>query len=59
MKKTDNINKMSFGIDDFIKANKMAAREIEIGFGFTANHKVHKNKKAYDRKRDKKVAIYD
>lgn len=58
MKKIDK-NKVSFGISDYIKANKMAAREIEMDFGFTANHKVHKSKKAYDRKRDKRVVMAD
>ena len=46
---------MTIGIEDYIKAVKIADREMGLGNGFTATHKVFKNKKAYDRKRDKKV----
>ena len=53
-----NITKITFGINDFIKANKIASREINLGDGFISMHKIHKNKKAYDRRRDKKVKIY-
>lgn len=57
MKNIDK-NKMTVGgINDYIKAIKIADREMGLGNGFTATHKVFKNKKAYDRKRDKKVAF--
>jgi len=35
---------------DFIKAIKIADREVSLGNGFKSTHKVFKNKKAYDRK---------
>jgi len=55
MKKNKNIKKMTIGIEDYIKAVKIADREMGLGNGFTATHKVFRSKKAYDRKRDKKV----
>lgn len=51
------INKISFGINDYIKAIKIADREVNLGNGFTSNHRVFKNKKAYDRKRDKVITF--
>lgn len=44
-----------FGINDFVKANKIANREINLGNGFVSNHKIYKNKKAYNRKDNKIV----
>lgn len=52
MKANKNI-KMTIGVDDFIKAVKIADREIGLGNGFVSNHKVFKNKKAYNRKDNK------
>ena len=42
-----------------IKANSKASRDAEIAFGLGGRTRtaVYKNKKAYDRKRDKKVAF--
>lgn len=57
MKKNKNTNKVTFGVMDYIKAVKIADREMGLGNGFVATHKVFKNKKAYDRKRDKKVVF--
>lgn len=54
MKKLENI-RFIFGVEDYVKANKIASRNDGLANGFVAKHKVHKNKKAYDRKRDKKV----
>lgn len=54
MKKIDNI-KFTFGMEDYVKASNKASREISLGNGFVSTHKVFKNKKVYDRKRDKKV----
>jgi hypothetical protein len=54
MKKNRN-TKMIIGKADYIKAIKIADREMNLGNGFVATNKVHKNKKAYDRKRDKRV----
>lgn len=56
MKANGKNKKMTIGVNDYIKAVKIADREMGLGNGFTATHKVFKNKKAYDRKRDKKVA---
>ena len=53
MKKNRN-TKMSFGKADYIKAIKIADREMNLDNGFKSVHKVFKNKKAYDRKRDKR-----
>ena len=49
--------KMSFGVEDYIKANKKLAREEELarnGGRWVAKDRPHKNLKKYDRKRDKK-----
>lgn len=49
--------KMSIGIEDYIKANKKLAREEELqrnGGRWVAKDRPHKNLKKYDRKRDKK-----
>jgi len=57
MKKIDNI-KFVFGLEDYVKANKIASRnEDKSNGGFIATHRVHKSKKSYNRKRDKKVSI--
>lgn len=43
-------------IEDYIKAVKKADRDIQLenSVGWVTTTKVHKNKKVYDRKRDKK-----
>jgi len=56
MKKV-NKNKVTFDVNDYIKAVKIADRNMNLGNGFKGTHKVFKNKKAYDRKRDKKVVF--
>jgi len=43
------------GVKDMIKAVKIADRELGLGNGFVSSHKVHKSKKAYDRKKEKRV----
>ena len=48
--------KMSIGVEDYIKANKKLAREEELqrnGGRWVAKDRPHKNLKKYDRKRDK------
>jgi len=42
-----------------IKANRKANRAADIAFGLGGRTRtaVYKNKKAYDRKRDKKIAL--
>lgn len=44
--------KTKITLDDYIKANRKASREIEleINIGFKAKDKPHKNKKRYNRK---------
>ena len=54
--KTNKNTKMTIGVNDFIKAVKIADREIGLGNGFVSTHKVYKNKKDYNRK-DNKVAF--
>ena len=47
--------KMSIGIEDYIKANKKLAREEELqrnGGRWVAKDRPHKNLKKYDRKRE-------
>ena len=54
---SDILEKMSIGIDEYIKANKKLAREEELarnGGRWVAKDRPHKNLKRYDRKRDKK-----
>jgi hypothetical protein len=54
--------KMSIGIEDYIKANKKLAREEELamnGGRWVAKDRPHKNLKKYDRKRDKKNFNFD
>lgn len=49
--------KMTIGVEDYIKANKKLAREEELqrnGGRWVAVNRPHKNLKKYDRKRDKK-----
>ncbi|MFV0417597.1 MAG: hypothetical protein ACK5KT_02535 [Dysgonomonas sp.] len=54
-KKKKIISKIS--IEDYIKAIKKADRENELSqsAGWKRITNIHKNKKAYDRKRDKKT----
>lgn len=49
------------GIDDYIKANRKASREIELEthVGWVAVDRPHKNKKLYDRKRDRRIELDD
>lgn len=57
MKKKKNLN------DDVIKAFKKANRELQFerngGGQFVSVNRPHKNKKKYDRKRDKKNFDFD
>ena len=54
MKKNRN-TKMEITKADYIKAIKIADREMNLDNGFKSVNKIFKNKKAYDRKRDKRV----
>lgn len=56
MKKKKNQERGKITIQDYIKAVKKADRatQLETNVGFTAITKVHKSKKLYNRKRDKK-----
>ena len=59
MKKQKNKDKLHIGIADFIKAIKIANRELEQedATGFKSNSSIHKNKKAY--KRNKQINLED
>lgn len=47
------------GLEDYIKANRKASREIELEqhVGWVAVDRPHRNKKLYDRKRDRRVEL--
>lgn len=58
MKRCKKPQKISVTIDDYIKANKAINRLEELkrnGGRWTAVNRPHKNKKKYDRKRDRKI----
>jgi hypothetical protein len=44
-------------VSDYVKANRKGSRdaELELNNGFMRKHAIHKSKKAYDRKRNKKL----
>ena len=44
---------LHIGIKDFIKAIKIADRELGLDNGFKCIHKIYKSKKIYDRKNNK------
>lgn len=46
--------------EDYIKVNKKLSREEEYSWhiGWVATDRPHKNKKKYDRKRDRKINSY-
>jgi len=52
--------KITFSKSERFKAEGTAYRKalVETGCYAVPQHKVHKNKKKYDRKRDKKVEIF-
>lgn len=52
---------MHIGIKDYIKAVKIANREIdqENSTGFKSNANVHKNKKAYKRNKNIELELVD
>jgi hypothetical protein len=56
MKKKKKQNNGKITISDYIKAVKKADRDIqlEMQVGWVASNRIHKNKKAYDRKNNKK-----
>lgn len=55
-RKKQTKTKKKIVLADYIKAVKKADREIQLKqqSGFQRNTAIHKNKKAYDRKRDKR-----
>ncbi len=61
MKKKKNQERGKITIQDYIKAVKKADREtqLETIVGFAATTKVHKSKKLYNRKQDKKDYLED
>ena len=61
MKKKRKIKPIVIG-DDYIKMQRKLNRELELeknGGRWISVNRIHKSKKAYDRKRDKKVKIDD
>lgn len=56
MKKLKKIKTNRISVEDYIKAVKKADREIQLAnsAGWKRVTSIHKSKKAYDRKRDKK-----
>lgn len=61
MKKKRKIKPIVIG-DDYLKIQRKLNRELELernGGRWISINRVHKSKKAYDRKRDKKVKIDD
>ena len=61
MKKKRKIKPIVIG-DDYLKIQRKLNRELELernGGRWISINRVHKSKKAYDRKRDKKVKMDD
>ena len=57
--KTDKNIKFTFGLNDWLNANRRASRMIEIENGvFTPKTKIHKSKKVYNRKKRYEKVIY-
>lgn len=57
-KKLENMMKYKITQEDYIKANRKASREEEIelyGKQIYNRHVVHKSKKKYDRKKERKI----
>lgn len=55
------MNKYKITQDDYIKANRKASREEEIslyGKQIYNRHTIHKSKKQYNRKRDRRTSLY-
>lgn len=53
-------NKKIGEFNDYVKINKKINREIELeknGQKWISVHKIHKNKKKYNRKRDRRVDL--
>lgn len=52
---------MKTTINDYVKANRKGSREAELmnSTGWVSVHKVHKSKKQYNRKDNKKVIKND
>lgn len=61
MRKKKNQERVRITIQDYIKAVKKADREsqLETNIGFTTITKVHKSKKLYTRKNNKKDYLED
>lgn len=53
-------NNKNIGLAEYMAANRKAAREIELernGGRWIAVDRPHKNRKAYDRRRDRRVEV--
>ena len=50
--------KLELTAEDKLTALKAASRNVELELGMrTATHRIHRNKKAYNRKRSKKIDL--
>ena len=61
MKKVKNPKQIDYQ-DEYLRVNKMFARQEELernGGRWVAKDRPHKNKKKYDRKRDRKIKFDD
>lgn len=61
MKKKKKTKPTKISVEDYVKAIKKADREIQLeaNVGWQASTRVHKNKKHYDRKKDKNINLDD
>lgn len=48
-------NKFKISKEQILKMERASRRREEIELGFIPTHKVHKNKKAYSRKENKRI----
>jgi hypothetical protein len=51
--------KLHIGILDYIKGVKIGDRLVNLGSGFKSYYKIHRNKKKYNRKDNKKIKPID
>lgn len=61
MKKKKKRKNSKISVEDYVKAIKKADRDIQLeaANGWQALTRIHKSKKLYDRKRDKKIKLDD
>lgn len=60
MKRKKKLGQRVGELDEYLKACRLASRIVELeknGGRWVAKDRPHKNKKAYDRKRDRKIEV--